>query len=271
MLKKMICLTFCVMCLLCSVLPAGAAPEISRDYPSGIYTCLVRNGPEDSAAVIGRIENGTALTVLADCDDFYEIDCYDMVGYIAKEQIAQRESSEYYVNCNPDSPETDLARQESVDTVQQLRSDILALAQQQLGTPYVYGGSAPGGFDCSGLIWYVYGQQDYSLQRGASGQMQGGLIVDSQAMEVGDLVFFRETGSPYLASHVGIYAGDGQIIHAGSRGIGYADLDGAWFSDYFLCARRFVSVNALEAAALAELEAAVAAARFPEEQLYFIS
>lgn len=271
MLKKMICLVLCMMCLLCSVLPAAAAPEISRNYPTGIYTCLIRNGASFSSSVIGRMENGRDLTVLADCGDFYEIDCYDMVGYIAKSQTAQRENGEYYVNCDPDSGETDIIRQEPVEAAMALRDHILALTQQQLGTPYVYGGSAPGGFDCSGLTWYVYAQQDYTLQRGASGQMQGGLIVDSEAMEVGDLVFFRETGSPYLASHVGIYVGDNQIIHAGSRGIGYADLDGAWFCDYFLCARRFVSVNAVEAAALAELEAEAAAARFSEKQLNSIS
>lgn len=241
---RMLCVALSLVCLLSGVQPVMAAEEPAAAASDTIDTTLVRNSASYYAAVIGQMENGTAVTVLDARGDFYKIDCYDMNGYIAKEQIVQKDDGKYYVNCDPASSETSTMAGVSLADVLLLRASVLALTQDQLGYPYVYGGSAPGGFDCSGLTSYIYKKHDYAIHRTASDQLQDGLIVSREGLQVGDLIFFRDPGYPYLSSHVGIYAGDNQIIHAGSRGICYADLDTTWFASRYLCARRMVTVSA---------------------------
>lgn len=86
---------------------------------------------------------------------------------------------------------------------------VVGIAMQYLGVPYVWGGSSPAGFDCSGFTQYVFGQAGISLPRTASAQQGAGMPVGSGELAPGDLVFF---GSP--AYHVGIYIGGGSMIHS---------------------------------------------------------
>jgi len=233
------------LCLLCLMLLAQPVAAIGQSMPAlsdSIYTSLVHYSASTGSAVIGQMENGTAVTVLEERGDFYKVDCYDTTGYIAKEQVKLRDGK-YYVACNLRSDETEKMENTSLSDALVLRSAILALAEEQLGDPYVYGGIYPGGFDCSGLTYYVYGKLGYSLLRCADEQLRNGLIVAKEGLQVGDLVFFRESWSPWLASHVGIYAGNGQMIHAGSGGICYADLNADYYEDYYLCARRIINTK----------------------------
>jgi cell wall-associated NlpC family hydrolase len=108
-----------------------------------------------------------------------------------------------------------------------------AIAMQYLGTPYVWGGSSPGGFDCSGLTMYVWAQLGVSLPHNAAAQYNYGTPVPSNALEPGDLVFFDGLG------HVGIYVGNGAFIHAPHTGdvVKISTLSG-WYADTFVGARR---------------------------------
>jgi peptidoglycan DL-endopeptidase CwlO len=85
----------------------------------------------------------------------------------------------------------------------------LRAATRYLGVPYVWGGESPGGFDCSGLVQYVFAQVGINLPRVAGDQQGVGAAVSRDALQPGDLVFF---GNP--AHHVGIYAGNGTMINA---------------------------------------------------------
>lgn len=104
------------------------------------------------------------------------------------------------------------------------------LAQQQEGVAYEYGGHTPRGFDCSGLVYYVYGRLGVTLPRTAGAQYDHTLRVSRGDLRPGDLVFFLN------ASHVGIYVGDGWFIHAPETGkpVGGAWLNtGYWHDNYY--------------------------------------
>ena len=91
---------------------------------------------------------------------------------------------------------------------------MVSLAQQYLGVPYVYGGSSASGFDCSGFTMYVFSLAGVSLPHGATSQLSYGTEVSRSDLQPGDLVFFQDYGA--VASHVGIYIGSDQFIHASS-------------------------------------------------------
>jgi cell wall-associated NlpC family hydrolase len=86
------------------------------------------------------------------------------------------------------------------------------IAMKYLGVPYAWGGATPGGFDCSGLVMYVYGQLGISLPHYAAAQYGAGSPVPRDQLQPGDLVFFDGL------SHVGIYIGGGQMVHAPQTG-----------------------------------------------------
>jgi cell wall-associated NlpC family hydrolase len=86
------------------------------------------------------------------------------------------------------------------------------LARSQLGVPYVWGGASPSGFDCSGLVAWVYGRLGISLPHNAAALYGVGRPVPVSAMRPGDLVFFSGLG------HVGLYVGNGRMIHAPQSG-----------------------------------------------------
>ena len=241
--RRLLCVALALVCVLTLITPAVAILQPRAAEPQPVYTTKIHHRPYASSAVIGQMEDGALVTVLEENSDFYKIDCYGMTGYIAKTQVRKTASGEYYVSCAADCADTVVSKRTTLAATLQLRGSILELAKQQLGTRYVYGGTAPGGFDCSGLMYYIYANHGLTLHRCADEQMQDGLIVSNDALQVGDLLFFREAGSPWLASHVGIYAGNGQMIHAGNSGIEYADLSKGYYRQYYICARRIINVG----------------------------
>ena len=118
-------------------------------------------------------------------------------------------------------------------------AQILAKAQQYLGTPYVSGGASPSGFDCSGFVYYVLKSLGYSPSRTPSGQYSMGTSVSKSDLRAGDIVFFAGTYASGI-SHVGIYAGNGQFIHApNSRStVSYSDLTSGYWANHYYGARR---------------------------------
>lgn len=119
---------------------------------------------------------------------------------------------------------------------------IVDKAKQYLGTPYVYGGASPSGFDCSGFTYYVFSQLGFSIARTPAAQISLGRAVAQSAMKPGDIVFFSGTGGASGISHVGIYVGNQQFIHApNSRSVvSIADLSSGYWAQHFHSAHRVV-------------------------------
>jgi peptidoglycan DL-endopeptidase CwlO len=110
---------------------------------------------------------------------------------------------------------------------------VVGIAMQYLGTPYVWGGSSPAGFDCSGFVAYVYAQVGVSLPHYTGAQWNMGVPVSRSDLEPGDLVFFDGLG------HVGIYIGGNEFIHAPHTGdvVKISSMTG-WYAETYVGARR---------------------------------
>jgi cell wall-associated NlpC family hydrolase len=121
-------------------------------------------------------------------------------------------------------------------------NDILFRAISLVGTPYRYGGNTPqGGFDCSGLIGYVFNDvAGARLPRSADGIADlAAPKVSREQLASGDLVFFRDGGR---ISHIGIYVGEGRFVHAPSSGgtVRLDALDGDYWRDHYAGAKRVI-------------------------------
>ena len=115
-------------------------------------------------------------------------------------------------------------------------SNVVGVAISMLGTPYVWGGSAPGGFDCSGLVMWAYAQVGVSLPHSSYAQFTYGVPVSRDQLQPGDLVFFDGLG------HVGIYIGGDQFIHAPHTGdvVKISSLSEDWYAGNYVGARRIL-------------------------------
>lgn len=103
------------------------------------------------------------------------------------------------------------------------------------GAPYIFGGTTPSGFDCSGFTRYVYAKIGISLPRTAQEQYNASTRITADEAKPGDLIFFTKTYKTSIRiTHVGIYVGNGQMFHAGGSKVGYANINTAYWSEHFV-------------------------------------
>jgi len=251
---------------LCLTLVAGcgarrpAAPPVDRGVkkpvvkPQAVRKPLARMGFTIQTGAFTRAENAARFTVDLKGQGL------DATYFAARTGLykvrfgnyAQREDAvtvaevlrslgvidDYYIV----APEEYAAAQALAKGEAYLREELVKAARSFLGVPYLWGGtSAEDGFDCSGLTMTVYQLGGLDLPRTSGEQYQSGEPVGQEALQRGDLVFFATAGRGKV-SHVGIYIGDGQFIHAPRRGraIGIDSLSGTYFGKRFLGGRRYI-------------------------------
>lgn len=118
-------------------------------------------------------------------------------------------------------------------------SEIEATAKSYLGTPYVWAGTTPSGFDCSGYTQYVFKQHGINLPRTAAEQFNVGTSVSKGNLQKGDLVFFETYKKG--PSHVGIYLGNGQFINSNNSGVSISSINSSYWSSRYLGAKRVLT------------------------------
>ncbi|QST01311.1 C40 family peptidase [Pontibacillus sp. ALD_SL1] len=123
------------------------------------------------------------------------------------------------------------------------QDDLLSVAKNHMGVPYVFGGQSPSGFDCSGYTQYVFNKVGISIPRTTGSQATVGQAVSKSNMKPGDLVFFENTYKAGI-SHVGIYVGNNKFISAtSSKGIDIVSLSNPYWGPKFSTARRVAGLN----------------------------
>lgn len=181
-----------------------------------------RSDASMSASILGEYNYGTALKITGTSGDWTAVTINGQAGFVYSQYVA----------------EGTIAVTGGGDT-SDLGNQIAQYALQFVGYPYVWGGTTPAGFDCSGFVQYVYKQFGYQLNRIACDQALNGVAVDINALQPGDVLCFY-SGSNYIG-HVGIYIGDNKFVHASTSttGVIISELSGYYYNRGFL-ARRII-------------------------------
>ncbi len=184
----------------------------------------VRSAPNTDCKVIGQVVLGDELELLEITNEnWVKIAIGDCEGYVARQYLSVGRPA---VSLGSRSGKRPVSEPSVVD-----------YAKQFIGVPYVYGGSSPSGFDCSGFVKYVYSHFGVELTRTSYSQVHEGTYVPRSELQPGDLVFF---GSASNVHHVGIYVSDGNFIHAPKPGktVTIETLNSGYYNDRYYTARR---------------------------------
>lgn len=186
----------------------------------------VRKGPATTYDVADTLVLNNQVTAIAESGDWYKVDLGNGTqGYIAKRLLSASKTETTSRGAEERiTEETETNKTVQTSEITKISSsqgeEIAEYAKQFLGCKYVYGGSGPSTFDCSGFTMYVYKNFGISLSHSARAQSSNGTYVSKDELQPGDLVFFKDYETMDGIGHCGIYIGDGNFIHA-SSGTGY--------------------------------------------------
>ena len=226
------------------------APETPAEGEPGYITgnnVRFRSGPSNTSEILGEFFYGNAVTITGEVNGWTAVVYNGQSGYVYSQYVARgvygsgnEDTQDPDIPENPEDPTPSPAPSLSGDTYAKGKQ-IADYALQFVGYPYVWGGADPStGFDCSGLVYYVYSQFGYQLNRVAADQANNGVHVDPSQLQPGDVLCFYSSGD-YIG-HAGIYIGNNQFVHAANSrsGVIITDLSG-YYSTRGYEARRIVS------------------------------
>ncbi|MEG0824938.1 MAG: SH3 domain-containing C40 family peptidase [Oscillospiraceae bacterium] len=202
----------------------------------------LRAGVGTASALLDSIPAYTALEIAGITNGWYRVVYNGNTGYVSSDYI--RLSKDETGARNDGKGLEAKSKKAAAEAASTLGAQAVAIAKQQIGKPYVSGAKGPNAFDCSGFVYYVYKQLGYSLNGGSSTQFRNyGTPVNSMnELQPGDLFFICNPAysGGNITSHVGIYIGGGQFIHASTVG-GTVTTDSiytSWYGGYFVGGRR---------------------------------
>lgn len=180
----------------------------------------VRSGPGTDYTVVGKYNRGELFTITGIDDGWFAVENDELNGYVRADYIKLTGAS--------------------CEQYSSLAEAVIATAEEYLGIGYVWGGSTPSGFDCSGFVQYVMGLNGISLSRTCYGMYKYDDVthISKSELQPGDLVFF--SSSSESIGHVGIYIGADQFIHSSSGGgcVMVSDLYGSYYVAHYVGAAR---------------------------------
>ena len=159
----------------------------------------VRSGASTTYSVIGKLSKGSKVEVISTSNGWSKIKYDGRTGYVSSQYLSSSAS-------------------DSSSSTSSSASKVISLAKSLLGKPYVWGAQGPSSFDCSGFTYYVFkNAANVTLPRVSKDQSKYGTYVSKSNLKIGDLIFFDTDGSNNgNVSHVGIYLGNNEFIHASS-------------------------------------------------------
>ncbi|MBR5708814.1 MAG: C40 family peptidase [Oscillospiraceae bacterium] len=219
----------------------SATAEITCDW------ARMRTRPDLTAEIIGSYGKGTDMEVIGINNGWYKVKYLGRTGYIRSDlmQITGGVATESGTTLGSGSSGSSSSGGGYYSTGgTELGRQIADFALQYVGYPYIYGEESPStGFDCSGLVWYVYTHFGYSMCRTATTQYNNnGRVVEKSELQAGDLVFFKEYTGGNSIGHVGIYIGGGKFVHASTSTVGViiSDLNSDNYTRRWYGAKRII-------------------------------
>ena len=200
-------------------------PSTSTTKATVTATSLnVRSGAGTSYSVITKLPKGTVVDVLESASNGWKKvkTSNGTIGWVSGSYLANG-----------------VVEQTSTPSTNKVQA-VIDLAHKQLGKPYVWGAEGPNSFDCSGLIYYVYkNAASITLPRTSSDQYSAGVAVSRSNLKAGDLIFSSTDGTGNI-THVAIYVGDGQMIHAPRNGknVEKVSINNSYWNKAYVGARR---------------------------------
>ena len=217
-------------------------------------TINLRKEPSSSSEILTNLTLNTEVIVISEDAGWTKVKVGEYEGYIASTLLSDTKQEETVTSrssgirqeeavssdTSSESAETstvsNATNTNSSSAVATTGSAVVEKAKAYLGSKYVYGGTSPSGFDCSGFTYYIYKQFGITLNRTAAAQYSNGVPVARSDLQLGDLIMFGKSG----INHVGIYIGGGKIVHAAnpSRGVVTDTINSGYYNTNYVGARR---------------------------------
>jgi len=202
----------------------------------------MRERPNTTSSVLSSHNSGVEMDIIGINNGWYKVTHNNQTGYIRSDlmTLVSQSSSSNPSNSSSESSGNGTTSTSSAPPANlSLGQKIAELGKSFVGHRYVWGGTSPSGFDCSGLVTYVMRQNSISVTRTASGQFRdNGVKVNKSDLSPGDMVFFSNNGRS--VTHVGIYIGNNQFVHASNsrKGVIISDLGTAYYTRVWWGAKR---------------------------------
>lgn len=194
----------------------------------------LRDGAGGNYTKVGTVRYGDKLPIQAHSNGWYKVSFGNVIGWVSGEYVKVISESE---------ANTPKVRETPLISSNYSGEDIVNKSLEYLGVPYVWGGFTPVGFDCSGLVQYVYRQLGIELERTTFYQVHQGVTVSRDELKPGDLLFFTtDDDNPSSISHVGIYKGNDLFVQAPKAGdvVRVSNLNSAYYSNRYYIAKRII-------------------------------